>query len=73
MNLRKARTVFGCPNPILYEIGSEPLKSAEGINNTIDLTKCKRFLSCFAETRKRLDLFPLATHITFKQKNRYLD
>ena len=36
VNLRKARTVFGCANLILSELGSESLKSADGINKVVD-------------------------------------
>jgi archaeal cell division control protein 6 len=36
VNLRKARTVFGCANLILTELGQPSLKSAEGINIAID-------------------------------------
>ena len=36
VNLRKAKTSFGCVNLILDELGSEPLKSAEGINKAVD-------------------------------------
>lgn len=36
VNLRKARTVFGCANLILAGLGSESLKSADGINKAVD-------------------------------------
>jgi len=36
VNLREARTVFGCANLILSELGSESLKSAQGINKAVD-------------------------------------
>ena len=36
VNLRKTRTVFGCANLILSELGSESLKSADGINKVVD-------------------------------------
>ena len=36
VNLRKARTVFGCANQILAGLGSESLKSADGINKAVD-------------------------------------
>jgi archaeal cell division control protein 6 len=36
VNLRKARTVFGCANLILTELGQASLKSAQGINTTIE-------------------------------------
>lgn len=36
VNLRKARTVFGCANLILTELGLPSLKSAQGINTAIE-------------------------------------
>jgi cell division control protein 6 len=36
VNLRKARTVFGCANLILTELGQPSLKSAQGINSAIE-------------------------------------
>ncbi len=36
VNLRKSRTIFGCANLILTELGAEPLKSAEGLNKVVD-------------------------------------
>ena len=36
VNLRKARTVFGCANLILGELGQPSLKSAQGINTAIE-------------------------------------
>jgi cell division control protein 6 len=36
VNLRKAKTVFGCSNLILSELGSENLKSAQGLNKAIE-------------------------------------
>jgi cell division control protein 6 len=36
VNLRKARTVFGCANLILNELGRPSLKSAQGINTAIE-------------------------------------
>jgi cell division control protein 6 len=36
VNLRKARTVFGCANLILTELGQASLKSAQGINTAIE-------------------------------------
>ncbi len=41
VNLRKAKTVFGCSNLILSELGSENLKSAEGLNKAIDCMESK--------------------------------
>ena len=36
VNLRKARTVFGCANLILTELGQRSLKSAQGINTAME-------------------------------------
>ncbi len=36
VNLRKARTIFGCANLILSELGSAPLKGASGLNCAVD-------------------------------------
>ena len=36
VNLRKSKTVFGCANLILSELGSRNLKSAEGLNKAVD-------------------------------------
>jgi cell division control protein 6 len=36
VNLRKARTVFGCANLILAQLGQPSLKSAQGINTAIE-------------------------------------
>jgi archaeal cell division control protein 6 len=36
VNLRKARTVFGCANLILTELGQPSIKSAQGINTAIE-------------------------------------
>ena len=36
VNLRKARTVFGCANLILAELGQPSLKSAQGITTAIE-------------------------------------
>jgi archaeal cell division control protein 6 len=36
VNLRKARTVFGCANLILTELGQPSLKSAQGVNTAIE-------------------------------------
>lgn len=41
VNLRKAKTVFGCSNLILSELGSENLKSAQGLNKAIDCMENK--------------------------------
>ena len=39
VNLRKARTIFGCANLILAELGEPNLKSAQGINLAIEKIK----------------------------------
>jgi cell division control protein 6 len=36
VNLRKAKTVFGCANMILGELDGEPLSSAQGLNKAVD-------------------------------------
>ena len=36
VNLRKSKTVFGCANSILSELGAANLKSAEGLNKAIE-------------------------------------
>jgi cell division control protein 6 len=36
VNLRRAKTVFGCANLILAELGKQNLKSAQGINLAVD-------------------------------------
>ncbi len=39
VNLRKAKTVFGCANLVLAELGQPNLKSAQGINLAIERTQ----------------------------------
>lgn len=36
VNLRKSKTIFGCTNLILSELGSEDLKSSTGLNKAVD-------------------------------------
>ena len=36
VNLRRSKTIFGCANSILSELGAEPLKSAEGLNKVVE-------------------------------------
>ena len=36
VNLRKARTVFGCANVILGNLGTESISSAQGLNKAVD-------------------------------------
>lgn len=40
-NLRKSKTVFGSVNSILSDIGSEPVKSSEGMNKAIEKIESK--------------------------------
>jgi archaeal cell division control protein 6 len=51
VNLREARTVFGCANLILSELGKEPLKSAQGINVAVD--HIGKEIESILELRKR--------------------
>lgn len=37
VNLRRARTVFGCVNLILSELGGEELKNSAGLNKALDI------------------------------------
>jgi cell division control protein 6 len=41
VNLRKAKTVFGCANLILGNLGRESLSSAEGLNKAVDCIQCQ--------------------------------
>jgi len=41
VNLRKAKTVFGCANLILGTLGRESLTSAEGLNKAVDCIECQ--------------------------------
>jgi len=41
VNLRKARTIFGCANVILGNLGKESLSSAEGLNKAVDCIQCQ--------------------------------
>ena len=41
VNLRKAKTIFGCANMILSEMGAESLSSAQGLNSAIDCMECQ--------------------------------
>ena len=36
INLRKSKSVFGCANSILFELGGMPLKSGDGLAGIID-------------------------------------
>jgi len=37
VNIRKARTVFGCANMVLADLGAGPLKSADGLTKAIEM------------------------------------
>jgi cell division control protein 6 len=77
VNLRKARTVFGCANLILAELGQPSLKTAQGINiaieeisNTIeqDLSKKKNNTRLFILVLDEFDvllydMISLANHL----------
>jgi len=52
VNLRKSKTVFGCANLILSELGSENLKSAQGMNKAIDCME-KKIQQILFEEKKR--------------------
>lgn len=41
VNLRKARTLFGCANLILAGLGEKNLKSAQGLNAAVDVMETK--------------------------------
>jgi cell division control protein 6 len=41
VNLRKAKTVFGCANMILGSLGSRSLSAAEGLNKAVDCIECQ--------------------------------
>ena len=41
VNLRKAKTIFGCANLILGTLGRESLTSAEGLNKAVDCIECQ--------------------------------
>lgn len=57
VNLRKAKTVFGCANLILSELGQPNLKSAQGINIAIE--QIGNSIELILEQTKK-DLFVLA-------------
>ncbi len=52
VNLRKSKTVFGCANLILSELGSENLKSAQGLNMAIDCME-KRIEKILSDENKK--------------------
>jgi len=52
VNLRKAKTVFGCANLILSELGLPNLKSADGMNKVIDYIE-KRIKEILEIEKKR--------------------
>ena len=51
-NLRKARTVFGCANLILGNLGSESLSSAVGLNKAVDCIQSQIELILEKEKKK---------------------
>lgn len=53
VNLRQAKTVFGAANLILAELGRENLKSAQGINLTVDTIE-KEIESLLQKEKKKL-------------------
>lgn len=52
VNIRKARTVFGCANMMLSELGSEPCKSADGLTRAVD-TIGKKIKEILLEQNRR--------------------
>ena len=52
VNLRKSKTVFGCANLILSELGSENLKSAQGLNMAVDCME-KRIEKILSDKNKK--------------------
>jgi cell division control protein 6 len=58
VNLRKARTVFGCANLILAELGEPNLKSAQGINLAIEKIQAA-ILSTLKKTGNKLFVLAL--------------
>lgn len=53
VNLRRSKTIFGCANAILEELGSEPLKSSVGLNKAIDVME-KGIKSILSSEKKSL-------------------
>jgi len=47
VNLRKARTVFGCANMILGNLNGESLSSAQGLNKAVDCIQSQ--IECILE------------------------
>lgn len=58
VNLRKARTVFGCANLILAELGEPNLKSAQGINLAVERIQAA-ILSILKKTKNKLFVLAL--------------
>ncbi|MGI0049565.1 MAG: Cdc6/Cdc18 family protein, partial [Nitrososphaera sp.] len=58
VNLRKARTVFGCANLILAELGEPNLKSAQGINLAVEKIYAA-ILSMLKKTKNKLFVLAL--------------
>lgn len=63
VNLRKAKTVFGCANLILGEVGEPSLKSAQGINMAVD--KIGNAIAAVAKKEKSNCLFWCSTSLTY--------
>jgi cell division control protein 6 len=58
VNLRKAKTVFGCAHLILSELGFANLKSAQGMNKAIDLME-KRIQAILEKENKKFFVLAL--------------
>ena len=52
VNLRKAKTVFGCTNMILGELGGGPLTSAQGLNKAVECIE-KQIISIMEQEKKK--------------------
>jgi len=64
VNLRKTKTVFGCANLILSELGLPNLKSAQGMNKAIDSME-ERILEILDVTSKTFPTYVTDRLITF--------
>jgi archaeal cell division control protein 6 len=53
VNLRRQKTIFGCANAILEELGNESLKNSEGLNKAMDIMK-KRIIEILQLQKKNL-------------------
>lgn len=52
VNLRRAKTIFGCANLILSELGLPGLKNAHGLNSAIDIIE-KRIVDMLEKEKKK--------------------